>query len=259
MRFDTLLLHKFDNIATVTLNRPSQRNAVNAQMCADMIAAFDDIESDPDIRVTILSGAGKVFCAGMDLTTIAEGQSEAVLFGRHGFAGFARRPREKPVIAAVHGAAVAGGFELMLACDLVVASDTATFGLPEPKLGLIAGGGGAIRLQQHVPAVIANEILLTGDKFDAADALAWGLLNRVVDADGLNTSAMALAERIAVNAPGSLKATLKLTRHLTGNVGDTDWQANNALLRERLASADAQEGALSFFENRTPVWPQDNS
>lgn len=254
MEFETITMDKEGRVATVTLNRPVQRNAVNLQMCRDMIAAFDDIESDPAVRVTVLAGAGKVFCSGMDLTTIAEGQSDAVLFGQHGFAGFVRRLRNKPVIAAVHGAAVAGGFELLLACDLILASDTTKFGLPEPKRGLIAGGGGAIRLHRHVAPVIANEILLTGDNFGATEALNWGLINRVVPEDALKSTALEMAERIAVNAPKSLAATLGLTRAISQDNEDDYWEISNDALRERLTSEDAQEGAQAFFERRAPNW-----
>lgn len=244
-----LILDVKDGVATVTFNRPEQRNAIDVSVCDAMRAAFDRIESDPAIRVTVLTGAGGLFSAGMDLKAFAAGDGDKILFGEHGFAGFVKRVRTKPVIAAVEGVALAGGFEVMLACDLVFAGQSAMFGLPEPKLGLFAGAGGAMRLASRIPRVHAHEILLSGAWFDAAKADRFGLLNAVVPDGEANAHAAAMAQEIAANAPLSITATMAMVQ------GEPeDWAANDAMIAKIGQSADSREGARAFIEKRKPVW-----
>lgn len=249
-----ILLERRNGIAIVSLNRPDQRNAFDAAMCDQMRDAFDQIEADNSILCTVIAGNGPSFCAGMDLKAFVAGDADKMLFGEYGFAGFVKRKRKKPVIAAIEGAALAGGFELMLACDLVVASGSAKFGLPESKLGLVAAGGGAIRLGRRVPRVIANQILLTGRMFSAQDALQWGLLNNVVPDGEALESAIQLAQEIAQNAPLSIQASLALSDLSTDLVEQHLWEANDQQMQEIGATADAKEGPTAFIEKRKPVW-----
>lgn len=251
---DVVTLSVDTGIATVTLNRPDQRNAINQSVTEALRQIFDRIEADPAIRVTVLAGAGPVFCAGMDLKAFLAGQAQDILFGTHGFAGFVARKRTKPVIAAVQGAALAGGFEIMLACDMVIAADTAVFGLPEAKLGLIAGGGGALRLSQRVPRVLANEMLLTAKPFAAAEMARWGVVNRVVAEAEVRTTALALAADIAANAPLSVTETLALSDAAFDSEQTTGWALNEVAMHKLANSADVREGVTAFFEKRPPQW-----
>ena len=240
------------SIATITLNRPAQRNAVNSDLSDELRRAVDRIEADETLKVGILTGAGSVFCAGMDLTAFANMEAEAILFEAGGFGGFVKRSRRKPIIAAVNGAALAGGFELVLACDLVVSVDTAIFGLPESKIGLIAGGGGAFRLGQRLPKALANEILLTGEPISAARAYSMGLINKVVTKDELIYEATRLAMTISNNAPLSISRSLKLAE-CSDSLTDADcWKLNDELLKMSISSDDAMEGATAFKKKRLP-------
>ncbi|MFT6658230.1 enoyl-CoA hydratase-related protein [Maritalea sp.] len=249
-----ILLEHQDGVATITLNRPDQRNAFDVEMCNALRHAVDEVEQNPSIQCTILRANGPVFCAGMDLKAFIAGAGDNILFGEYGFAGFVKRQRTKPVIAAVEGAALAGGFELMLACDMVIAGQSVKFGLPEAKLGLVAAGGGAIRLGQRVPRVIANQILLTGKPFSASDALAWGLINQIA-ADGTSAQiAHELAQEIAQNAPLSLLASLALS-DLAAKAAETAlWVENDLQMANIGKTADAKEGPTAFIEKRAPVW-----
>lgn len=253
---DTVLFETDGPIAYITLNRPDQRNAVNAEVCDGLREAVDRLENTPELRVGILRGAGKVFCAGMDLKAFLAGGSGAVFHPDHGFASFVKRKRTKPMIAQIQGAALAGGFEIMLACDLVVTEETAVFGLPEPKIGLVAGAGGAVRLGAVLPPVVAHEILLTGDTFSATQALSWGLVNRVVSRDALDQTALKLARTIAANAPRSNTLSLDLAS-IGGQATDAMWAANDAAITQIGMSNDAQEGVSAFLEKRTPNWTGD--
>jgi len=250
----TIFLEHGDGIAIVTLDRPDQRNAFDAAMCDQLRDTFDQIEADNSILCSVITGNGPSFCAGMDLKAFVAGDADEMLFGEHGFAGFVKRKRKKPVIAAVEGAALAGGFELMLACDMVVASESAKFGLPESKLGLVAAGGGAIRLGQRMPRVIANQILLTGRVFGAQDALKWGLLNNVVPDGEALESATQLAQEIAQNAPLSIQASLALSGLAASQVEQHLWEANDQQMQEIGKTNDAKEGPTAFIEKRKPVW-----
>ncbi len=254
MSNDPVLYSVADGIATITLNRPDQRNAINPAVCDAMRDAFDKVEADPDVRVAILTGAGKLFCAGMDLKAFAGGAGDEILFGQYGFGGFVNRARTKPVIAAVEGAALAGGFEMMLTCDLAIAGQSAQFALPEPTIGLVAGAGGAIRLPHYISRVRANEILLTGAAFGASDAADWGLLNKVVPDGGALAAAQTLAAQIARNAPLAVRATMALSAMVYAEDEARNWPENDRLIKELGQSADAREGARAFVEKRPPVW-----
>lgn len=242
-------------IARIRFERPEQRNAINTAMADAFRAALSTFEADPALRVAVLSGAGPVFCAGMDLAAFAAGERPGLnREDADGFAHFVRRRRQKPVIAAVRGGAFAGGFEIMLACDLVIAAADARFGVPEAKRGLIAGGGGAARLPARIPLAVAREMLLTGDPISAARAYALGLVNGVTEPDRVEAEAEALAGRIADNAPLAVAAALAVT-NAVAEAGEAAGWAETARAWEPVsASADAREGALAFKEKRAPVW-----
>lgn len=248
-----VLVDRAGGIGIVTLNRPEQRNAIDAETCAQLRAAFDGIEADDSLRIAVLAAKGPVFCAGMDLKAFVNGEAEQILFGPGRLGGFASRVRRKPVIAAVQGAALAGGFEIMLACDMAVAVRGAIFGLPECKRGIVAGAGGAFRLGQLLPRAIANEILLTGAPFDAERAASLGLINRITEGDPL-PEALRLARDIAENAPLSISASLDLARCAQDAVSQTCWAENDRHLRALIASEDAGEGARAFAEKRAARW-----
>lgn len=241
-------------IALITLNRPDQRNCVNAALSAGLRAAIHRFEADPALRVAVLTGRGKVFCAGMDLKAFSEGAVEEVLFGEGRFGGFVSLPRSKPVIAAVQGAALAGGMELMLACDMAIAEASAMFGLPEARLGLLAAGGGVFRLAQRIPPVKARELILTGAMFSSQDAERYGLLNKVVEDGAALEAALSLAGEIAKSAPRSVQDGLYLAKWAELAAEESLWDLNDAMLRDIFTSEDAQEGARAFLEKRAPVW-----
>lgn len=250
---DKVLFDRDGTVAIVTLNRPDQRNAIDAETGNLLRRTFDDIERDDSLRVAVLAASGTIFCAGMDLKAFVNGEAEDILFGAGRLGGFVSRDRTKPVIAAVQGAALAGGFELVLACDMVVAARHAQFGLPEARLGLVAGAGGAFRLGQLLPRALANEIVLTGAAFDAARAMGWGLVNRLTG-DDPKPEALALARQIAENAPLSITASLALARAADARVDEACWAENDRQLRRMISSHDAEEGARAFAEKRPPVW-----
>ena len=242
------------HVAVVTLNRPAARNAINAEIAQALHAAVDLTENDPDVWVVVLTGAGvDVFCAGADLKEVAAGQAES-LFTGYGFAGFVDADRRKPWIAAVNGKALAGGCEIVLACDLVVASSKASFGLPEVSRGLLAAAGGLYRLPRALPRNIAIELVVTADSLDAQRAAALGLVNQVMAPELLLEEALQLAARITRNAPTAVRESLQVARR----VHDLDEYALRALTREcrdRVrASEDYREGPRAFVEKRAPRW-----
>ncbi len=248
-------IEKNVTIWTITLNRPEQRNAVNAAMCRELRQAWDDFEADETALVAVLTGAGdKAFCAGMDLKAYSAGEGPEIFEGPGGFAGLTSRVRTKPVIAAVNGAALGGGFELALACDLVVAAHHAVFGLPEVKVGLFACAGGVLRLPKRLPRARAMEILLTGDSIQAREALSWGLVNAVVPGGQLLAGAMAYAEVICANAPLAVRETLSLAHAAEGEAGPELRRMNDGAWQRILASEDAAEGPKAFAEKRKPQW-----
>lgn len=251
---EVVLYSAQDGVATVTLNRPDQRNAINPEVCDAIRSAFDEVEADSAVRCAILTGTGGLFCAGMDLKAFAGGAGNTILFGQYGFGGFVKRKRTKPVICAVEGAALAGGFEMMLACDMVVAGQSAQFALPEVRIGLVPGAGGAVRLPTTIPRVKANEILLTGKAFSATQAADWGVINRTVPDGTALEAASNLAHEIASNAPLAIKHTLAIADQALAANDAAYWPENDRLIAEIARSADAAEGARAFIEKRAPVW-----
>jgi enoyl-CoA hydratase len=245
---------RYDHVEILRINRPEARNAVNDEIAHGIEAALDDVEHDPAVRVVVITGTGDVFCAGADLKMVAAGRGGKVSTVRGGFAGFVGRDFPKPVIAAVNGAAVAGGFEITLACDLAVAADTAVFGLSEVKRGLLAAGGGLIRLPKRVPLALALEIALTGNTIDAARAYSVGLLNRVVPATEVLDAALELAGQIAANSPLAVRNSRRLVREAQDLPEPEAWERCRELSLEVFRAPDAIEGATAFAEKRPPVW-----
>jgi enoyl-CoA hydratase len=251
---EVVTLERRGNIALVTLNRPEARNAISPEVSQTMAGLLDDIEADDQLRAVVLTGAGPVFSAGADLKVVAQGGAADIARGKGGFAGIVSRDFPKPIIAAVNGAALAGGFEIVLACDLVVAADTARFGIPEVQRGLMAAAGGLIRLPKRVPLAIALELAMTGDPIDADRALALGLVNRVVAQDRVVEEAGALAERIGQNSPIAVRQSRRLVREAAELPEAEGWRRTNELMLEVFGSGDAVEGATAFAEKRPPVW-----
>jgi crotonobetainyl-CoA hydratase len=253
------LVERRGNVLLITINRPQARNAVNASVSIAVGGALEEAENDPEIRVIVLTGAGdKSFCAGADLKAISRGEGLHAPGNEHwGFAGFVNHYVSKPTIAAVNGTALGGGTELALAADLIVAADTASFGLPEVKRGLIAGAGGVFRLPAQIPQRLAMEMMLTGDPITAATAKEYRLINEVVPADQLLDGAMALAERISVNAPLSVQASKRVALGVENGeivAEKSKWALSEAEWQKLMSSEDAKEGPLAFAEKRAPVW-----
>ncbi len=247
-----VMLSRDGAVLVVTINRPQRRNAIDRETSEALAAALDLLDADAGLSVAILTGAGEHFCAGMDLKAFVAG--ERVELPGRGLAGLTQRPPRKPLIAAVEGYALAGGFEIALACDLIVASQSAQFGLPEAKRGLIAGSGGLVRLPERMPRQIAMECVLTGRTIDAKEAERWGLLNRLCAPGEALATAKSLAQDIAQNAPLSLIASKDIVAH-AGRWSEADlWPRQNEILERIIASEDAREGAVAFAEKRAPVW-----
>lgn len=249
---DEVLVERDGAVLVITLNRPKVRNAVNGALARAVAAALDELDSDPDLTVGILTGAGGTFSAGMDLKAFLTGDVPDVP-GR-GFAGIATTPPEKPVIAAVEGYALAGGCEIALACDLIVAGRDAKFGLPETKRALVAGAGGLFRLPQRIPPGIALEYALTGEHFGAEVAHGWGLVNRLTEPGEALAGALALAGQISANGPLAVRATKQIVTGARDWPADERWERQAEFLRTVMTSADAREGATAFAEKREPVW-----
>ncbi|MFG2471465.1 crotonase/enoyl-CoA hydratase family protein [Streptomyces canus] len=249
------MLERRGNIALITLNRPQALNAVTAELSAALGAALEEFATDPDLRVCVLTGAGRAFCAGMDLKEAAAGRDVTdPLHPEWGFAGLVRHPIDKPLIAAVNGPALGGGAEIVLSCDLVVADENATFGMPEVHHGLFPAAGGVLRLQNRVPRNIAREFALTGAPVDAATAARWGLFNRIAPAGKSVEAALELAEQVATGAPLSLNAVKQLMSWGEARAEADAWVENDRAFRHILASDDAKEGPHAFAEKRTPHW-----
>src|SRR4051794_11745362 len=230
MREEVVFLERRGNVAVCTLNRPEARNAVSPEVSETMAKHLDEIEGDPTLRAVVITGRGEVFCAGADLKVVASGRAADIARAKGGFAGVVTRDFPKPIIAAVQGPALAGGFELMIACDLVVAADTAKFGIPEVKRGLMAAAGGLTRLPKRVPLAIALEMAMTGDPIDANRALQLGLVNRVTAADKVLDEALALAERIGENSPIAVRNSRQLVRE-AGELSEADsWKRTAELM-----------------------------
>ena len=247
-----VLVEADGGVLTITVNRPQARNAVDAAVAAGIADAVDRLEADPTLVVGILTGAGGSFSAGMDLKAFLRGESPGIE-GR-GLAGITQRPPATPMIAAVEGPALAGGCEMALACDLVVASDQARFGLPEVTRGLVAAAGGLIRLPRRIPAAVAMELALTGDPMSAADAHRWGLVNRLTPVGGALAAARELAARIAANGPLAVRASKEIMTSSADWTAEDMWDRQAAIMGPVIASEDAREGAAAFAEKRAPVW-----
>jgi enoyl-CoA hydratase/carnithine racemase len=244
-----------DGVAHVMLNRPESRNAINGAVTRALAWIVGEVDADPDIAVAVLgSTTPGMFCAGADLAEIARGGGNDLIDPQNGFGGFVRARRAKPWIAAVDGAAMGGGFELALACEMIVASERAVFGLPEVKRGLIAMAGGAIRLPRRLPRALAIEALLTGDPVSSEAAAAHGLVNQVVAPSALAETAAELAARIARNAPIALRESLSLAHAADGADDAGLWQHSDRATLRVVSSADAREGPLAFIEKRKPRW-----
>ena len=243
-----------DRVGIIRLNRPEARNAVNGDLASGVEAALDDFEADDAIQAVIVTGNGPTFCAGADLKLIAAGRGAEMATARGNFAGLVRRNFPKPIIAAVNGPAFAGGFEIVLACDLVVAAEEAQFGIPEVKRGLFAAAGALIRLPKRVPLALATELAITGDPIDAQRALQLGLVTRVVPLAELVDAALELAARIAANGPLAVRKTLQMVREAGDLTEEEAWPRNFELAMEVFASKDSIEGATAFAEKRPPRW-----
>lgn len=259
MSGEAVLVERHGHVVIATINRPEAMNAVNSDVATALGEALEAAEADRGVRAFILTGAGdRSFSAGADLKAVSRGES---INPRHheewGFAGYVRHFVSVPTIAAVNGFALGGGTELCLASDVVVAADTAQFGLPEVKRGILAAAGGAFRLPRQIPRKIAMEMILTGRPISAADAHHWGLVNRVTSQDSLMATALALAEEICVNAPLSVRSSKRIA-YGAAEGGPPDealfWQLTAAESDVVRRSADAAEGTLAFAEKRTPVW-----
>ncbi len=236
----------------ITLDRPEARNAVNAAVATGLAGALDELEADPALRAGVLTGEGGTFSAGMDLKAALRGESPEVE-GR-GFGGLTESEPAKPLIAAVEGFAMGGGFELALACDLIVAAEDARFGLPEVKRGLIAAGGGVIRLPKRIPHHLAMELLLTGEPVDGRRAGELGLANRVTGTSQAVTEALRLAERLAENAPLALATVKRVVRAADGAPDAEAFAFQREQMKTLMASADVREGMTAFAERRPAQW-----
>jgi enoyl-CoA hydratase len=251
----TVRSEKRGRIALITIDRPDARNAINPAVTSAMTEVLDAAEADRDVWAVVITGAGeKAFCAGMDLKAFTSGGADGIVHREYGFAGIVTRSFPKPMIAAVNGHALAGGFEIMLSCDLAVAADTATFGLPEVSRGLLAAAGGLLRLPKRIPLAIALEIAMTGDPISPERALALGLVNRVVPREKVVDEAIAVAERICENSPLAVRNARRLVRASVDMTEAEAWKLNDELTMEIFRGGDAIEGATAFAEKRKPVW-----
>jgi enoyl-CoA hydratase len=239
-------------VLVVTLNRPDQRNAVNAALAHGIATAMDQLDAEAELSIGVLTGAGRGFCAGMDLKAFVAGESPRVE-GR-GFAGITQRAAAKPLIAAVEGFAVAGGLEVALACDLIVAARGARLGIPEVKRSLVAAAGGLLRLPRVLPRNVAMELALTGEPILAERGFELGLVNRLTEPGETLDAAIELAEQIAQNGPLALAASKRILNE------SVDWPEAEFFARQEeiagpvMRSEDAREGATAFAQKRPPVW-----
>ena len=240
--------------AVVKINRPDARNAVNGAVAQGIEEAIDKIEADDSIWVGILTGEPPVFCAGADLKEINSGNAAALQTKRGGFGGITQRERSKPIIAAVDGPALAGGTEIVLSCDLVVASSTATFGIPEVKRSLVAAAGGLFRLPRKIPFNVAMEMALTGDPISAEAAHHHGLVNRLCEPGQALDVAVALAEQICANAPVAVRETRRIVLEATTAPDEVGWRMSIEGMAKAMGSEDFSEGLTAFIEKRPPRW-----
>ena len=247
-----VLTERRDNVLLITLNRPDARNAVNLALAEGVAAALDELDSDRGLSVGILTGAGKGFCAGMDLKAFVSG--ERPWAGDRGFAGIVQRGPAKPLIAAVEGFAVAGGFEVALACDLIVAARGARLGIPEVKRSLVAAGGALLHLPNRIPYHVAMELALTGDPITAERGHELGVVNRLAEPGAALDTALELAGEVSVNAPLALIASKRIMLEQADWSSEEAWDKQAAITEPVFTSADAREGSVAFAEKRPPVW-----
>ncbi len=249
---DPVLTETRGRVLIITINRPEQRNAINSAVAEQIASALDELDANAELSVGVLTGAGRGFCAGMDLKAFVAGDKPWV--GDRGFAGITRRSADRPLIAAVEGFAVAGGLEVALACDLIVASRGARLGIPEVKRSLVAAGGGLLRLPRVLPRNVAMEMALTGEPIDAERAYALGMVNRLCDPGEALATALALAEQIAAGGPLALAATKRILRESV-DWPDSEFFERQAEIADSVRdSEDAREGARAFAEKRDPEW-----
>ena len=241
-------------LAIITLNRPEARNAVNGDVAAGMEAALDEYEADDNLWAAILTANGKAFCAGADLKEIAAGNGHKLGTKKGGFAGLVRRERNKPLIAAITGSALAGGTEIALACDMIVCSDETVFGLPEVKRSLVAGAGGLFRLPRAIGMGPALEVIMTGDPLPAERAYQLGMVNNVVPADQVMDEARQLAARIIANAPLAVQASRRVAVRAFMDDDDALWRASGKEFQAIAQTEDYKEGPKAFIEKRAPEW-----
>lgn len=249
---DEVLVGRRDAVLVITINRPEAKNALNGAVAEGIAAAVDELDADNDLRVGVLTGAGGTFSAGMDLKAYLRGESP-VVEGR-GLAGLTESPPSKPLIAAVDGWALAGGFEVVLACDLVVASQGARFGVPEVKRSLVAMGGGALQLPRRIPLPAALDMLLTGEPIDASRAMELGLINRLAPGEEALPTALDLATTISANGPLAVAATKAIARRASDWTEAEGWAEQLKIGGPVFDSEDSREGARAFAEKRPPVW-----
>ncbi|OPX09703.1 crotonase/enoyl-CoA hydratase family protein [Mycobacterium sp. AT1] len=248
---DEVLTERRGRTLVITINRPEARNAFNLAVAQGLANAMDELDDTAELSVAIVTGAGGNFCAGMDLKAFMAGEVPSIP-GRG--IGFTERPPRKPVIAAVEGYALAGGTEIVLATDLVVASKVAKFGIPEVKRGLVAAGGGLLRLPHRIPYQKALELALTGESFTAEQAAQWGFVNVLTEPGEALAGALALAERISANGPLAVAATKEIIVKSAGWTEEEMWSKQWELIKPVFASKDAMEGATAFAEKRAPNW-----
>jgi enoyl-CoA hydratase len=240
--------------AVITIRRPEARNAVNPEVANAIEASLDRLEEDSEVWIGVVAGEGPVFSAGADLKAIAAGNGLALSTKRGGFAGITRRDRVKPLIAAVDGPALAGGCEIALACDLIVASTEALFGLPEVKRSLVAAAGGLFRLPRALPRSVAMELILTGDPISAERAHAFGMVNELVNPGEALSAALALAERVCANAPLAVRESRAVAIAAYTADDETLWRMTEEAMVRNVRTEDFAEGPRAFIEKRPPVW-----
>jgi enoyl-CoA hydratase len=249
---EPVLTERRGNVLLITLNRPEVRNAVNAALAAGVAGALEELDGDEGLSVGVLTGTGGFFCAGMDLGAFVKGESP--WFGDRGFAGIAQRASRKPLIAAIEGFAVAGGMEIALACDLIVAARGAKMGIPEVTRSLVAAGGALLRLPRRTPYHVVMELALTGELLPAERFHELGLVNRVTDPGGAVDAALELAEGLARNGPLALIASKQILQQQFDWSAEEMWEKQGAISGPVFASEDAKEGANAFKEKREPRW-----
>jgi enoyl-CoA hydratase len=252
MSEQAVLTERRGRVLLITLNRPDARNAVDAALAQGVAAALEELDGDGELQVGVITGAGKGFCAGMDLKAFVRGESPHVE-GR-GFAGITQRSADKPLIAAIEGFAVAGGLEVALSCDLIVAAREAKLGIPEVKRSLVAAGGALLRLPRRIPFHVAMEMALTGDPISAERGYELGLVNRIAEPGAAVETAVELAETIAKNAPLALAASKRIALEAPEWSAEEMWQKQGEIAGPVFVSEDAREGATAFAEKREPVW-----